>query len=418
MVNLYIFNEAARAAIYGIGTYIRELTATLKDSDINVCVVHLNFDKEAEKVGEAEEMGEIGNIRHLHIPSPISWSKSLNFNRQRELYYKNVVYLLRLQIKDTENLVFHLNFHVSEKLPEELKKAFDCRIVSAIHYFEWCLSLSGNITRLRKHLTSIGYEFNDKMKSVVESCQKEKKCFEFVDHIICLSENSRQILQNDYQIKSDKISVIYNGLSGNESIQNKQLLRKIYNVPDMPIILFAGRLDDIKGLSFALQAFKKVLKMQENGHFIIAGNGLFDTYMKECEDIWTHVTWTGLINRDKLYDLYSIADIGIMPSFHEQCSFVAIEMMMHGIPLISSTSTGLKEMIIDRETGLHIPVIEYDDRAEIDTELLAEKMLYLLQHPDERKRMGTNARKRYETVYSAEIFRQNMLDFYRSILKY
>ena len=52
---------------------------------------------------------------------------------------------------------------------------------------------------------------------------------------------------------------------------------------------------------------------------------------------------------------------------------------------------------------------------EIDTGLLAEKMLYLLQHPEERKRMGVNARKRYETVYSSEIFRQNMLHFYDSL---
>ena len=152
-----------------------------------------------------------------------------------------------------------------------------------------------------------------------------------------------------------------------------------------------------------------------NCHFIIAGDGEFNDHVKECENIWLHVTWTGLIDKDKLYDLYSIADIGVMPSFHEQCSYVAIEMMMHGLPVIGSTTTGLKEMIIDGETGLHIPVIEYDDRAEIDPDLLAEKMLYLLQHPEERKHMGANARKRYETVYSAEIFRQNMLKFYRSL---
>jgi glycosyltransferase involved in cell wall biosynthesis len=89
--------------------------------------------------------------------------------------------------------------------------------------------------------------------------------------------------------------------------------------------------------------------------------------------------------------------------------------MRHGVPLTASTSTGLKEMVEDGVTGLHIPVIEYPDRVEIDSTLLAEKMLYLLQHPEERQRLGANARKRYETLYSAEIFRRNMLDFYNSL---
>ena len=104
-----------------------------------------------------------------------------------------------------------------------------------------------------------------------------------------------------------------------------------------------------------------------------------------------------------------------MPSFHEQCSYVAIEMMMHGIPLIASTTTGLKEMVTDGVTGMHIPIIEHPDKVEIDTDLLAEKILYMLQHPEYRKRMGANARKRHETVYSSEIFRHNMLDLYRSL---
>ena len=66
-------------------------------------------------------------------------------------------------------------------------------------------------------------------------------------------------------------------------------------------------------------------------------------------------------------------------------------------------------------TGLQISVAEHPDRVEIDIKLLADKMRYLLQHPGERKRIGANVRKRYETVYSAEIFRQNMLDFYQSL---
>ena len=221
-------------------------------------------------------------------------------------------------------------------------------------------------------------------------------------------------MKDEYKINPNKISVIYNGLTDCYHNPDKTGLRRKYRIPDIPIFLFAGRLNDMKGLSYLLRAFK-IVTTQQKCHLIIVGSGHFDTFVKECEDIWMQVTWTGMISKDKLFDLYTIADVGMMPSFTEQCSYVAIEMMMHGLPIIGSDSTGLSEMIVDEETGLHVPVNEYDDKIEIEASLLADKMLYLLHHPIERQRMGQNARKRYEEIYSEEVFRNNMLDFYQSL---
>lgn len=167
-------------------------------------------------------------------------------------------------------------------------------------------------------------------------------------------------------------------------------------------------------MKYALRAFRIILENYPDCRFLIAGSGDFDKYLLECKDIWMNIIWTGLVEMEKLYELYTIADIGVMPSFHEQCSYVAIEMMMHGLPIIASTSTGLGEMIENNVTGLHIPVIEYTDRAEIDSSLLAKKMLYLLKHPLVTIRMGQNGRKRYFENYSLEIFRENMLKLYKS----
>ena len=409
-MNLYVINESRRAAVYGIGTYIRELIAALRQSNIKVCVVNLISDK--PQINKEE----INGIRHWYFPSPIWEQRTIEDQKQSELYYRNIVYLLQLYIEDKKNLIFHLNYNQSRKLAEELKRAFYCRIVTTIHSFDWCFNLLGNVTHFRKILTDPEVDQDDKFeKTVIESYLKDKEFFEIVDHIICLSENMFQILLVDYQINCNKLTIINNGISDRNQTSDNQTLRQKYHIPDIPIILFAGRLDEIKGLTKALRAFRIVLKTLPHCHFLIAGNGSFDMYLQECEDIWTYITWIGLINKEKLYDLYSIADIGIMPSFHEQCSYVAIEMMMHGLPIIGSTSTGLKEMIVDGETGLHIPVIEYNDKVEIDSSLLAEKMLYLLQHPEERIRMGINARKRYEKLYSNKVFRYKMINFYHSL---
>jgi glycosyltransferase len=238
-----------------------------------------------------------------------------------------------------------------------------------------------------------------------------------VDKVICLSEHTAGLLKRDYRIDQSRLAVVYNGL---KDVAGKKMskirLRKKYGLPDnAPVILFVGRLDAVKGLSYFIEAVKILLDRFPSCHALIAGSGDADTYLKTCGNKWMNIHFSGMLDKRDLYELYAVADIGVMPSLHEQCSYVAIEMMMHGIPLIASTSTGLCEMVEEGVTGLHVPVEEYPDRVEIRSELLAEKMQYLLQHPQERKRLGKNARRRYETVYSLEIMKENMLRLYADL---
>ena len=406
-MNLYIFHTSSEAAVYGIGTYIRELTTALRHSKIKVCVVNLRAHVPQMQMEETSD-----GIKRWYFPEPIEQMATDLLN---DLYYKNIVYLLQLYIEDKSNLIFHLNANHSSKFAKELKKAFDCKIVLTIHYFDWCFKLLGNLTHFRQLCkTQETVQNREDIEYLKEEFQKEKETFDVVDHIICLSKKTMSVLQDDYKIKPDKITVVYNGLTDSKISVEKSALRKKYGISDAPIFLFAGRLDYIKGLKYALRAFKIVLKTHPECRFIIAGNGEFDVHLIECDDIYMNVIWTGLINKEKLYELYTIADMGIMPSFHEQCSYVAIEMMMHGLPIIGSTSTGLYEMIENNITGLHIPVMEYADKTEIDSSLLAEKMLYLLQHPIETKQMGQNGRRKYLNNYFIDIFRKNMLKMYES----
>ena len=90
--------------------------------------------------------------------------------------------------------------------------------------------------------------------------------------------------------------------------------------------------------------------------FIIAGEGSFSAHMKECEDTCMNITWAGRVGKEKLYEFYSIADIGVLPSFIEQCNYVTIEMMMHGLPIITSSACGLAEMTEDGISSLQVPV--------------------------------------------------------------
>ena len=411
-MNLYLFNDNDSAAIYGIGTYLKELTHALEDNAINIHIVHL---RSARPKFEIEKTNRIEN---WYIPEAHNHNTFAGSIQKVEDYYLNVIYLLRLYIKDTKDLIFHFNYNQSQALAKGLKEVFDCKAVVTVHYVKWMLELHGNLFRLHTIQSKQENQKTSFEQLLYTTDEYERALFREIDQVIALSQNMRDTLEAEYQIDPNKISVIPNGIEDMCSalVTDKDSLRRKWRIPDREcIILFVGRLHSVKGLLFLIKAFRELLEKIPDCRLMIAGSGNYDIYLQEAKDTGTKITFTGLLGKQELYELYRLADLGLMPSFHEQCSYVAIEMMMHDLPIIGSTTTGLKEMIIDGETGLHIPVIAYDDRVEIDTSLLAEKMFYLLQQSDERKHMGVNARKRYESLYTAEGMGQQMIALYKSL---
>ena len=425
-MNLYLFNDNNIASAFGIGTYIKELVSalTLNSSNIHIHIVHLHAAR------PKFEIETINQIENWYLPEVCNDEISFSSIRNIEVYCRNVLYLLRLYISENKkNLIFHFNYNHYQLLAKELKAFFDCKIVTTIHFVKWMLDLQGNHSLFQTIKTKHENQLSTFEKSIITTDEYESLLYQEVDKVIALSWEMKSFLCSEYLLEPDKISVVPNGLNDTNcsgfrsqvsglSVNTVINLQKKWHISENEsVIIFVGRLHTVKGVKYLIRAFRKVLEQMPDCRLMIAGSGNFDIYMTEAKDICTKITFTGLLEKQALYELYQMANIGVMPSFHEQCSYVAIEMMMHGVPLIASTSTGLKEMVEDGVTGLHIPVIEYNDSAEIDTDLLAEKMLFLLQNPDERQRMGANARKRYMEKYSSTAFGANMIAFYESLFR-
>ena len=427
-MNLYLFNVNGSAAAFGIGTYINELIYSLKGTSVHIHIVHLQSDHTEFDISTTiNDHGSLTyKVENWYIPKVYNQNIFDSADQKVEEYFRNIIYLFRLYIKDTTNLVFHFNYNLHYALAKGLKEVFDCKTVATIHLMKWQLLLQGNLSRFH----AIKSKPNNKKSTFEQSLsltdEYEKLLYKEVDRVIVLSQYTKKLLLDECRIDPDKVCIIPNGLSdirvskemSSQNETDRNTLRRKWGLSENELlILFVGRLQAVKGLTYLLQAFRKVLNSIPNCRLMIAGNGDDEMYRKEAKDISAKISFTGLLEKKALYELYQIANIGVMPSFHEQCSYVGIEMMMYGVPLIASTSTGLREMVADGVTGLHIPVIEYHDKAEINTDLLAEKMVYLLQHPTEAKRLGRNARRVYEERYTSDLFRQNMLDFYNSLLE-
>ena len=406
-MNLYIFNESSRAAVYGIGTYMRELTTALRDCHINVCVVNLMHDISRVTVNY------IDGTKHLSFPAPIPSIKVLGSKKQYDQYYRNIVYLLKLYIVDNKDLIFHLNYHKSGALAEALKATFDCKILEVVHYFNFMISIYDNIE------SSTNLPPDKQPETTIydsEMIDEEKNYYQKADRIVCLSKFVYETILQYFEIEPEKLMIVPSGLTDPPlSKVNRTILRKKWNLPtNEKIILFVGRVDKIKGLSYLINSFRELLLIYPKCRLVIVGGGSFDVYTQESQDICARIIYTGILNKSDLYEWYQMADVGIMPSLLETFGFVTVEMMMHGLPIVITETSGSDE-IVDETCGLKIPLIKTHGRVEMDTTLLSEKILFLLQKPDKARQMGQNGRKKFLKDYSSDVFRRNMINVYESL---
>lgn len=414
MEQVYIFEQSSRAANYGVGMYIKQLSACLQHTDREVNVVYLSVNEKTFQV--KKESG----IRYFYIPA-VQESELIDKKKAQDRYYRCAVYFLLPYIHVDENrkLLFHINYNHSPNLVNTLRMFWPtCKVVLSIHYFDWCFTNRGNTADFKRIITDQKPTESKTDKEIKKSFETEKLMFEAVDHIICLSQFALNTLIQDYTINPCKISLVYNGLEDTVSPLNieekRQLKKKLYLDAEEKIILFAGRLDDIKGTTYLIQAFKSVLKKNKNCKLILAGDGEFVTNMQFGSEIWNKVIFTGKLPTEQLYNLYQIADMGVMPSMHEQCSYVAIEMMMHSIPIIGSDSTGLDEMVIEGDNGCKLHLVVSKDKVEVDITELSTKIEYLLKLEEKDMNiLKIGSRGMYEKRYT----RSKMTDAYNKIFK-
>ncbi|MDR1406958.1 MAG: TIGR04157 family glycosyltransferase [Tannerella sp.] len=406
MKHVYLFNEGSIASAYGIGTYIHQVSSCLKNRpDIFINIIQLHSDEKEFRKIESE------NICYYYFPHiQVSMKSVSNMFK----YYRNCWYLLKEYIPDTQSdkLFFHFNYNDKYPLIELIKKHFSTSsIFLTIHYQEWCFKLKGNTSCFKRLIhTDKNMINNQKEKQIIKEYEEELKLFQFVDHLICLSGYTKKLLLNEYDIPRDKITLIYNGLKDEAVIlaenEKKQLKKKLFIQEHTKIILFVGRLQEIKGIEFLIRAFKSVLQQEPDAHLVIAGSGNFSAYLKEAKDCWHKITFTGRMEKEDLYTYYQIADVGVLPSFHEQCSYAAMEMMMFGLPVIGTTSTGLCEMI--REEN-RVEIIEDGNTVSISESRLAQIICENLNNDKDTD----SCRQTYLEKYSLEKMHEALQEIYR-----
>jgi hypothetical protein len=89
---------------------------------------------------------------------------------------------------------------------------------------------------------------------------------------------------------------------------------------------------------------------------------------------WNKVVFTGELDTQQVFDFYQLADVGAIPSLHEQCSFTAIEMRLNKLPMVTSSVDGLDEVFSHYHDSLKLSTkIDKAGERTLDEIEIAEK---------------------------------------------
>jgi D-inositol-3-phosphate glycosyltransferase len=202
-----------------------------------------------------------------------------------------------------------------------------------------------------------------------------------------------------YGVDGNKVVTIPPGvdLQRFKPIEKEFAKQQIGILPEHKNILFAGRIEPLKGIDTLLRAISLIYKQApaavENVCVSIIGG---DPWSEDPDDEITRlqeigrdlgvmdmVTFLGAKDQDILPDYFAAAEMVVMPSHYESFGMVALEAMAMGTPVIASEVGGLAFLVQDGVNGFHVP--------SRDPEALAERIYTLLDDDNCRKRLGQQA---------------------------
>ena len=214
--------------------------------------------------------------------------------------------------------------------------------------------------------------------------------------VIAISEAVKEHLLYDFEVKEEDIKLIHNGIdtdkfripacpAGRQSSGFRVNRKRELGLGNGPVVGIIGRLSDVKGHIYLIEAMKSVLEKIPDAQLLIVGEGKMK---KEL---------SGLVRRLRIersvYFLPSVADTGrvlaamdlfVMPSLKEGLGLSLMEAQASGLAVIGSDVGGIRSLIRDGYNGLLV--------GPGDAAALSAAILNLLQDKDKAGLLGQNAR--------------------------
>jgi glycosyltransferase involved in cell wall biosynthesis len=228
--------------------------------------------------------------------------------------------------------------------------------------------------------------------------KKMKKEYELADYIQVHSSFARQtFLEN--KIPSSKLLVCELGIIPDFSNAVK------FAKPKRFTFLYVGRLELLKGVHLLLEVFR-TLKNEEIDLVLV---GRVMPEIKPFLDKFGHdnVKVVGPIDKNQISKYYQQADVLVFPSLNDAFGMVILEAMIHGLPVIGSTTSAAPDIITHKVNGL---IINSGDKESLD-----EAMRWSINNRTELTEMGASAKSLVEKSYLASHYFERLSNNFKQV---
>ena len=258
----------------------------------------------------------------------------------------------------------------------------------------------------------------------------EKTAIEMADVLIAVSEETKEDVLKHFDVDENKVEVVYNGIDLEQYVVvNETSVLDEYNIDkNKPYVLFVGRITRQKGIIHLVNAIKYLDKDTQ----VVLCAGAPDTpeIGKEMEDAVKEASKTrdNIIWIDKMLDkkdviqLYSHADVFCCPSIYEPFGIINIEAMACETAVVASAVGGIKEVVVEGETGLLIQ-LEQQKSAPFEpvnpdqfSRDLAAGVNKVINDKELQLKMAKNGRKRVEEFFDWRAIAKQTEAIYKTLI--
>jgi starch synthase len=251
------------------------------------------------------------------------------------------------------------------------------------------------------------------------------------DAIIAVSEGTKADILRAYpDMDEDLIHVIYNGIDLKEyqkTSETKALIE--YGVdPKIPYVLFVGRITRQKGVTHLVDAINYL--PPDTQVVLCAGAPDTPEIAEELRAKVDHarqknprIVWIEkMVTKQETIQLYSNCRVFCCPSVYEPFGIINLEAMACRAPVVASSTGGIKEVVVEGETGYLVPfegdtLTGFPVDPDAFSQDLAVRINMLLQDPEKCRRFGDAGRKRVEQIFSWTAIAQQTIGLYRKLVE-
>ena len=258
----------------------------------------------------------------------------------------------------------------------------------------------------------------------------EKTALEMADAIIAVSGATKHDIERLFNVDPARVHVIHNGIDLNQyrKVDSTGAIKRYGIDPSRPYLLFVGRITRQKGFQHLVRA----IQFMDRDFQIVLCAAAPDTpqlaeemriAVERAEAQRPGIIWINeMVDQQTACELYSQAAIFICPSIYEPFGIINLEAMACETAVVASAVGGIKEVVVDGETGFLVPLEQMKEspfeaiNPEKFARDLAQRVNELMRDRQLRERFEKAGRKRVEKNFSWAAIVEKTSALYASLL--